>query len=53
VTTGDPRHKVERRLITVDMLGLDLGSVGATTTGPKENISQQTRTSNTCNDTTP
>jgi len=35
VTTGDPRHRVDRRLITVDMLGLDLESAGDTTTGPK------------------
>jgi len=35
--TGDPRHNVDRRLMTVDMLGLDLGSVGATTAGPEHN----------------
>jgi len=38
VTTGEPRHKVDRRLITVDMLGLDLESAGDTTTGPERII---------------
>jgi len=45
VMTGEPRHNVDRRLITVDMLGLDLGSVGATTTGPEHNKRHPTDTS--------